>query len=103
MSSIAIARVYQQSFDAHPYGTLALTNGALNALGDVVAQMTQNLVSPTRPVYSLSSLTFSDIHRYNQTDEGTTTIDQTLTTVEPPDSSHSELLWVSFGLIADPV
>ena len=44
MSSIALARVYQQSFESHPYGTLALTNGALNALGDVVAQMTQNLV-----------------------------------------------------------
>ena len=44
MSSIALARVYQQSFESHPYGTLALTNGALNALGDVVAHMTQNLV-----------------------------------------------------------
>lgn len=44
MASIALARVYQQSFDAHPYSTLALTNGALNALGDVVAQMTQIVV-----------------------------------------------------------
>ncbi len=44
MSSIALARAYQQSFETHPYGTLALTNGALNALGDVVAQVTQNLV-----------------------------------------------------------
>ena len=44
MTSIAIARVYQQSFETHPYGTLALTNGALSALGDVVAQLTQNLV-----------------------------------------------------------
>ncbi|KAI0690678.1 hypothetical protein BC835DRAFT_1434334 [Cytidiella melzeri] len=46
MSSIALARVYQQSFESHPYGTLALTNGALNALGDVVAQVTQNLIQP---------------------------------------------------------
>ena len=44
MASIALARVYQQSFDTHPYTTLALTNGCLNALGDIVAQMTQNLV-----------------------------------------------------------
>ncbi|KAI0803069.1 hypothetical protein BC629DRAFT_92946 [Irpex lacteus] len=46
MSSIALARAYQQSFETHPYGTLALTNGALNALGDVVAQITQNLIQP---------------------------------------------------------
>ncbi|KAI0343916.1 hypothetical protein BDW22DRAFT_1355142 [Trametopsis cervina] len=46
MSSIALARAYQQSFETHPYGTLALTNGALNALGDVVAQVTQNLIQP---------------------------------------------------------
>ena len=44
MASIALARVYQQSFEAHPYTTLALTNGALNALGDTVAQLTQNFV-----------------------------------------------------------
>ncbi|PSR71306.1 hypothetical protein PHLCEN_2v12820 [Hermanssonia centrifuga] len=44
MSSIALARAYQQSFETHPYGTLALTNGALGALGDIVAQLTQNLV-----------------------------------------------------------
>lgn len=44
MSSIALARVYQQSFDSHPYGTLAVTNGALNALGDFVAQIVQSYV-----------------------------------------------------------
>lgn len=44
MASIALARVYQQSFAAHPYFTLAVINGALNALGDTVAQVTQNLV-----------------------------------------------------------
>ncbi|KAI0085617.1 hypothetical protein BDY19DRAFT_430348 [Irpex rosettiformis] len=46
MSSVALARAYQHSFEAHPYGTLALTNGALNALGDIVAQVTQNLIQP---------------------------------------------------------
>lgn len=51
MSSIALARVYQQSFDAHPYYTLAFTNGALNALGDVVAQVTQRAVRPPRSPY----------------------------------------------------
>lgn len=44
MSSIALARAYQQSFEHHPYGTLAVTNGALNALGDLVAQLTERHV-----------------------------------------------------------
>jgi protein Mpv17 len=44
MASIALARAYQQSFDTHPYATLAFTNGALNALGDCVAQGSQQLV-----------------------------------------------------------
>lgn len=47
MSSIALARAYQQSFEHHPYGTLAVTNGALNALGDAVAQVTEKLVGPS--------------------------------------------------------
>ena len=46
MASIALARVYQQSFETHPYTTLALTNGALNALGDIVAQLTERFVRP---------------------------------------------------------
>ena len=37
MTSIPIVRFYQQSFETHPYRTLAFTNGALNGLGDVVA------------------------------------------------------------------
>lgn len=45
MSSLALARVYQKSFSSHPYGTLAVTNGCLNALGDIVAQAAQNVVS----------------------------------------------------------
>ncbi|KAI0768511.1 hypothetical protein BD413DRAFT_126857 [Trametes elegans] len=44
MANVALARVYQQSFESHPYTTLAFTNGALNALGDVVAQLTQRVV-----------------------------------------------------------
>ncbi|KZT21716.1 hypothetical protein NEOLEDRAFT_1099047 [Neolentinus lepideus HHB14362 ss-1] len=46
MTSVAIARAYQQSFDTHPYGTLAVTNGALNALGDFVAQIAQKTFGP---------------------------------------------------------
>lgn len=44
MANIALARAYQQSFETHPYTTLAFTNGALNAFGDVVAQFTQKFV-----------------------------------------------------------
>ena len=49
MSSVALARVYQRSFESHPHYTLAVTNGTLNALGDVVAQSVQLSVrsSPT--------------------------------------------------------
>ncbi|KAI0374398.1 hypothetical protein BV20DRAFT_935863 [Pilatotrama ljubarskyi] len=47
MANVALARVYQQSFESHPYTTLAFTNGALNALGDAVAQVTQRLVGTT--------------------------------------------------------
>jgi len=52
MSSVALARVYQRSFESHPHYTLAVTNGTLNALGDVVAQSVQLLVRPS-PVCSL--------------------------------------------------
>lgn len=44
--SIALARVYQQSFETHPYTTLALTNGAFGAFSDVIAQVTQRVVRP---------------------------------------------------------
>ncbi|CAE6439330.1 unnamed protein product [Rhizoctonia solani] len=37
----AIARVYQDSFTKRPSATLAVTNGALNAFADVVAQTAQ--------------------------------------------------------------
>jgi protein Mpv17 len=45
MVSIPIARIYQQSFETHPYRTLAFTNGTLNGLGDAVAQLSQRIVS----------------------------------------------------------
>ncbi|CCM02191.1 uncharacterized protein FIBRA_04270 [Fibroporia radiculosa] len=48
MTSITLARAYQQSFEHHPYGTLAITNGALNALGDIIAQMTEKFSGPQR-------------------------------------------------------
>ncbi|EPQ60936.1 hypothetical protein GLOTRDRAFT_68985 [Gloeophyllum trabeum ATCC 11539] len=48
MTSIALARAYQQSFDTHPYGTLAVTNGALNAFGDFVAQIAQKTLGPNK-------------------------------------------------------
>jgi len=41
-AALIIARVYQHSFETHPNTTLAITGGFLNALGDVVAQVSQN-------------------------------------------------------------
>ncbi|KAI0728622.1 hypothetical protein C8Q72DRAFT_833562 [Fomitopsis betulina] len=46
MTSIAVARAYQQSFETRPYATLAIANGALNALGDIVAQLTEKFNMP---------------------------------------------------------
>ncbi|OCH96583.1 hypothetical protein OBBRIDRAFT_717993 [Obba rivulosa] len=48
MASIALARAYQQSFDSHPYGTLAFTNGVLGAVGDAVAQLVEIMVGTSR-------------------------------------------------------
>ncbi|TFK57443.1 hypothetical protein OE88DRAFT_1651159 [Heliocybe sulcata] len=48
MTSIALARAYQQSFDTHPYATLSVTNGALNAFGDFVAQIAQKSLGPNK-------------------------------------------------------
>ena len=44
MASIALARAYQQSFEAHPHCTLAIAGAALTALGDAVAQLSQYIV-----------------------------------------------------------
>ncbi|PIL29591.1 hypothetical protein GSI_08227 [Ganoderma sinense ZZ0214-1] len=57
MASLALVRAYQQSFASHPYFTLAVTNGALNAFGDAVAQVTQKLVR-----ISVLSLTRGDVN-----------------------------------------
>lgn len=56
MASVALARAYQQSFDSHPYATLAFTNGFLNALGDSVAQRAQQFVSEKKRVDQPSRL-----------------------------------------------
>ncbi|KIY51391.1 hypothetical protein FISHEDRAFT_71015 [Fistulina hepatica ATCC 64428] len=45
MSSLAIARVYQRTFEARPNITLAVTGGILNAVGDAAAQFTQKTLS----------------------------------------------------------
>jgi protein Mpv17 len=45
MASSLVARFYQQSFETHPYRTLAFTNGTLNGLGDAAAQLSQRAVS----------------------------------------------------------
>jgi len=43
MASLSIvSRFYQQSFETHPYRTLAFTNGVLNGVGDAVAQVSQH-------------------------------------------------------------
>jgi len=45
MSSIALARIYQAQFNARPTTTLAVTNGSLSALADIIAQSAQLLNS----------------------------------------------------------
>ncbi|KAI0307575.1 hypothetical protein B0F90DRAFT_1621545 [Multifurca ochricompacta] len=45
MSSITLVRVYQRSFNAYPYSTLAVAGGSLTALGDVVAQLSQQIIT----------------------------------------------------------
>lgn len=44
MTSLSLVRFYQQSFETHPYRTIAFTNGALNGFGDAVAQVAQRVV-----------------------------------------------------------
>lgn len=46
-AALTIARAYQHSFESHPNTTLAITGGCLNALSDVVAQVSQNTVGPS--------------------------------------------------------
>ncbi|KAF9229648.1 hypothetical protein BS17DRAFT_723671 [Gyrodon lividus] len=47
-TSLTIARAYQYCFDTHPNRTLAVTGGTLNALGDIVAQLSQNALVEDR-------------------------------------------------------
>ncbi|KAF7339839.1 Vacuolar membrane protein [Mycena venus] len=44
MAALTLARAYQYSFDTRPHTTLAVTGGCLNALGDVVAQVSHNIL-----------------------------------------------------------
>lgn len=69
MPSVALARVYQQSFESRPYYTLALTNGTLNALGDAVAQTVQLLVRPINTRFFLLSLTSPPLQTNPQNNE----------------------------------
>ncbi|EIW86525.1 hypothetical protein CONPUDRAFT_44700 [Coniophora puteana RWD-64-598 SS2] len=43
MASLSLVRAYQHAFHSYPHRTLAVTGGTLGALGDVVAQISQNL------------------------------------------------------------
>ncbi|OAX39427.1 hypothetical protein K503DRAFT_716486 [Rhizopogon vinicolor AM-OR11-026] len=44
MATLTIVRAYQHAFRTHPNYTLAVTGGSLNALGDAVAQLSQNIL-----------------------------------------------------------
>ncbi|KAJ6519602.1 hypothetical protein C8R45DRAFT_952056 [Mycena sanguinolenta] len=44
MAALTLARAYQYSFDTRPHTTLAITGGSLNALGDLVAQASHNIL-----------------------------------------------------------
>jgi len=56
----ALARFYNQSFDRRPYATLAVSNSALNVLGDLIAQSAQ---MAARPVHAMHhSIDGADTH-----------------------------------------
>ncbi|KAG2080691.1 hypothetical protein BD769DRAFT_1554721 [Suillus cothurnatus] len=44
MATLTIARAYQHAYHTYPNYTLAVTGGTLNALGDIVAQISQNIL-----------------------------------------------------------
>ncbi|KAJ7630719.1 hypothetical protein FB45DRAFT_916372 [Roridomyces roridus] len=52
MAALTLARAYQTSFDSRPHTTLAVTGGCLNALGDIVAQWTQNITRKPHDKYA---------------------------------------------------
>lgn len=76
MSSIAFARIYQRSFESHPHYTLALTNGTLNALGDVVAQSVQLLVRSSH-LFPLNQLSPPNCSRQTDKEMNTTSLHMT--------------------------
>ncbi len=61
MSSITLARAYQQSFEAYPHCTLAIAGGALTALGDAVAQLSQYIVRFLFDVHPSTLILFSRV------------------------------------------
>lgn len=52
----AVGRVYNHAFDRSPAGTLAVTNGVLSAVADIVAQGTQMGVSIRRVPSAVMSI-----------------------------------------------
>jgi hypothetical protein len=52
MSSIALARVYRRFFESYPHVTLAVAGGALTAVGDIVAQLSQQIVCFTPYIFA---------------------------------------------------
>jgi len=60
----AVGRVYNHAFDRSPAGTLAVTNGIMSAVADIVAQGTQMGVSIRR----VPSAVFHRVHRVSTTD-----------------------------------
>ena len=91
MANVALARVYQQSFESHPYTTLAFTNGALNALGDAVAQLTQRFVR-ARFATELDYVVTSCRSSRRRTTVGTS---RGMTSLGPCASLRLDLEWVS--------
>ena len=59
MSSIPLTRVYRRFFESNPHVTLAVAGGALTALGDVVAQLSEQIVGVSRRIYPYNSSNFS--------------------------------------------
>jgi|ERR1700722_9215639 len=71
MTSLAITRAYQQSFESHPHTTLAVTGGFFNALGDFVAQISQIVVSYPS-MYSETAQLMYHIERITKSTKTTT-------------------------------
>lgn len=94
MSSVALARIYQKSFESHPHYTLAVTNGTLNALGDVVAQSVQLLVRPLRTHFFPTEGRGSPPHHSRQTHKKMNILGARMTLQERCASSYLDSGWV---------